>query len=82
MQTLGWIGSIMLAICGLPQAYKSYKDKHSDGISWGFLFLWGFGELFTLAYIVPKFDYPLILNYSINLIFIGIIVKYKFSPKG
>ena len=82
MEQIGWLGSILLSVCAFPQAWKSYKDKHSDGISWAFLALWGFGEIFTLAYVAPKLDAPLIVNYSVNLIFIGIIVKYKFSLKG
>ena len=38
---LGWIGSLCLAICALPQAWQSFKEKNSNGISWGFLMLWG-----------------------------------------
>lgn len=28
----GWFGSLLLAICGLPQAIKSFKEKNSDGV--------------------------------------------------
>jgi uncharacterized protein with PQ loop repeat len=79
MQTLGWIGSILLAICGLPQAWKSYKEKHSDGISWGFLTLWGLGELFAFVYVLSRLDYPLIFNMSINLLAISVILYYKWN---
>jgi len=81
LQTIGYIGSIMLAICGAPQAYKSYKEKHSDGISLGFLVLWTLGEIFTFIYITPKMDIPLMLNYGSNLVFLSIIWKYKFNKK-
>lgn len=79
LETFGWLGGIMLAICGAPQAYKSYKEKHSNGISLGFLILWTLGEIFTFIYVVPKMDIPLLFNYTANLIFLSIIWKYRFN---
>lgn len=81
METLGWIGSIMLALCGLPQAIESFRTKSSDGLTWGFLLLWAFGEIFTFAYIMPKMDLPLLLNYTANIIFLAIIIYYKMKPR-
>ena len=78
---VGWIGSLMLAVCAVPQAYKSYKEGHSEGLSWGLLTLWGAGELLTLAYVLPKMDLPLIVNYLTNILLIGVMVKYKLYPK-
>jgi uncharacterized protein with PQ loop repeat len=78
LEICGWIGAISLAICGAPQAYRSLKTQSSDGISNAFLILWGIGELLTLVYILPKWDWPLIANYTVNIIFIGIIARYKF----
>jgi uncharacterized protein with PQ loop repeat len=80
LELLGWAGSILLAFCGLPQAYHSYKFKNSDGMTWGMLLMWGFGELLTIIYILPKFYLPLLFNYTANLVFIGIIVFYKIKP--
>ena len=81
MEFLGWFGSILLAFCGLPQAIESYKTKCSDGLTWGFLFMWSFGEILTFLYVLPKLDLPLIFNYSANIIFLIIIVYYKIKPK-
>ena len=81
MEFLGWFGSILLAFCGLPQAVESYKTKCSDGLTWGFLFMWFSGELLTFAYVLPKLDLPLIFNYSANIIFLIIIIYYKIKPK-
>ena len=77
---IGWIGSILLAVCGLPQAWMSYKDKNSDGISWAFLLLWGFGELFCLGYVYKNLDLPLLVNYGINILIIGTMIYYKINP--
>jgi uncharacterized protein with PQ loop repeat len=81
MEIIGWIGGILLAFCGLPQAIESYKTKNSDGLTWGFLIMWGVGELFTIVYIIPKWHWPLIFNYTANIIFISIIVYYKIKPR-
>jgi uncharacterized protein with PQ loop repeat len=78
---IGWAGSILLAFCGLPQAIESYKTKNSDGLTWSFLFMWGAGELLTILYVLPKWHWPLIFNYTANLVFISIILYYKFHPK-
>ena len=81
METLGYIGSIMLAICGLPQAIESFKTKSSEGLTWGFIGLWFWGEIFTFAYILPKMDLPLLINYSANIIFLSVIIYFKLFPK-
>jgi uncharacterized protein with PQ loop repeat len=81
METLGWIGSILLAFCGLPQAIESWQTKNSDGLTWGLLSMWFAGEVFTFIYILPKMDLPLIFNYAANLIFLSVIIYYKLFPR-
>jgi len=81
-EIMGWLGSICLAICGIPQAWQSYKDKHSDGISWGFVLLWAFGEIFALAYVYDKLDLPLLLNYATNILILAVILYYKIKPQN
>lgn len=73
----GWIGSALFAICGLPQALQSIKDGNSRGLNWFFLLAWFGGEIFTIIYVWPKMDLPLLANYAVNLIFLGIMLKYK-----
>lgn len=83
METLGWIGSLLLAFCGLPQAVKCYRDKHAIGLDWGFLVAWFTGELFTFVYILPKMDLPLMVNYSANILFLCVIIYFKlFGAKN
>ena len=82
MEALGWIGGSLLAVCGIPQAIQAMKDGHANGLNWGFIGMWGMGEIFTLAYVFPKLDWPLLFNYSVNLIFLLPIVFYKLFPRG
>lgn len=79
---LGWLGSVCLALCGVPQAMQSYKEKHSDGISWGFLLLWAFGEIFALLYVFDKLDMPLLMNYAANILIVGVMLYYKIKPQS
>lgn len=81
LDTIGWIGAWLMAICGLPQAWQSYQQGHSDGLSKYLLWLWSLGEIFTLIYVLPKFDWPLIFNYGTNLFSLSIIVWYKLKPR-
>lgn len=81
MENIGWIGSILLAFCGLPQAVESIKTKSSEGLTWGFIGMWFLGEIMTFIYILPKMDLPLLFNYTANIIFLAIIIYFKLMPK-
>ena len=82
MELIGWTGSILFAICGIPQALDSFKRGNSEGLTWAFLLMWFWGEGLTLIYIIPKLDYPLLFNYSCNLICLLIILRYKIKPRN
>lgn len=77
METIGWIGAILFALCGLPQAWECYRTGNSRGLSWGFLGMWFGGEILTIIYVWPKGDIPLLFNYFLNLVFLLVMVKFK-----
>lgn len=83
IELIGYIGSLLFAFCGLPQCIKCFREKNSDGLSWGFLFMWLGGELCLLYYTFFNIglDIPLLMNYTINLLFLTVIFKYKIKPK-
>ncbi len=81
METIGWLGSLLLAFCGLPQALESYRTKNSDGLTWGFLLMWFWGELLTFVYVFPTMMLPLVFNYTANMIFLVVILFYKIKPQ-
>jgi uncharacterized protein with PQ loop repeat len=83
LEKIGWIGSLLFAFCGLPQAINSWKEKNSYGLTWSFLLMWLFGEIFTLIYVFNKQDVtPLLTNYILNLVFLIVILWYKIFPKN
>ena len=74
---MGWLGSVLLSICGMQEAYKAYVTKECH-IGWFMLITWGLGEILTLLAIFK--DAPLgylILNYGLNIAFISVMVYYK-----
>ena len=79
MKTLGWIGSILLALCAAPEAYIAYMTKDSH-LSWTFLLMWYIGEIFIAIPVIFKIKEPfLILNYLLNILLISVIIFYKFT---
>ena len=77
LEFFGWAGSILFALCGMPQAYQSYKQGHSRGLNWAFILMWGMGEIMTFIYVLPKMDIPLLFNYTINMAFLIVIIYFK-----
>lgn len=73
----GYIGGILLALCGAPEAYLALKTGDS-ALSWTFLAMWGIGEVCILIPVLFKIkEKYLILNYLLNVVFIGIICLCK-----
>jgi uncharacterized protein with PQ loop repeat len=84
---LGWFGNIILSIGVFPQVIQTYRTHDVDSFSWSFLLMWAFGVLFTFIYIlhdnslVKKYQYPLLLNYLVNILatFYLVIAKFIYS---
>lgn len=80
---IGWLGAALFAICALPQVVKTFKTKKADDLSWLFLLLWFFGEIFTFAYlIVDDFKigtthFPLYINYVFNTLMVVYLMYAK-----
>ena len=83
MELIGWVGSFLLTFCGVPLAWQSYKDGHSNNINMTFLQMWLWGEVLVLIYVLAQATllYPLIANYAFNIILIAVIMRYKLSPR-
>ena len=76
IRLVGWMGSLLLAFCALPQAMESVERGYSLGVSPAFILMWGIGEILSAVYVYKtrdRVDWPLITNYTLNLTFISII---------
>lgn len=87
MEIIGWIGGLLFAFCAVPQAIKTYKTKLAGDISWWFLGMWVFGEIFTLIYVIDdntfygNWQYPLLANYFFNIILVSFIIFVKWKSE-
>jgi uncharacterized protein with PQ loop repeat len=80
MQTIGYLGGVLLAICGIPEVIRTIKDQRCH-LGWAFLLLWFFGEVFMEIYAIGLWDFPLLFNYTFNLILVGIMLYFKIKTK-
>ena len=88
-ETIGWIGNILFAICGIPQVIKTYRTKSARDLSILFLWLWFAGELLTFTYIIigdietGQAHFPLYFNYIVNIAMASFLLyaKYVYPQK-
>jgi len=78
MNTIGLIGSLLLTFCGVPELYRTIKDKKCH-LGWGFLSMWLFGEVFCLFYGFDLKEIPLLINYTFNLFVVSVMCYYKIK---
>lgn len=81
MSEIAWIGSLCLAVCGIPLAIEVYKKKDASHINNPFLILWTLGEILTLVYVLYQREYALAFNYTANLLTLLVVFYYKINPQ-
>ena len=70
------LGSVLLAFCGVPEAYSCYKNKYC-GIGYPMLLMWLFGEILLIIFALQTAQYFLLINYIANLAFVSVMLRYK-----
>ena len=80
IETIGWLGSFLLAICAIPEMLIAIQTGNSN-LSWYFLSFWLGGEILALVYVILKSTkinlLPLLLNYMLNIICLCVIIYIK-----
>lgn len=84
MEIVGWMGAILFAMSAAPQAWMSYKQGHSEGVSNGLLSMWFGGELLSMIAMAaePQIIWYVMFNYVLNFLFLLVIIHYKIHPRG
>ena len=83
-ETIGWVGNILFAICGLPQVIKTFRSKSANDLSIVFLWLWLWGEILTFLYILigdwqtGLAHFPLYFNYIVNIFMAVYLIYAKY----
>ena len=70
------LGSLLFALCAVPQAYKTWQDKTGD-LSWWFLFMWLGAELLMVNYAMRTAQWTLLGNYAANMMCLGVLIYYN-----
>lgn len=79
---LGTVGALAFGLCGFPQAIKSFKDGHSQGISTFMIALWMLGAVSMFVYVTVKYlDVMLMINYVVNMGVAGVMGWFKIWPR-
>lgn len=78
LEILGYVGSISLSVCAIPQLIKVLITKNVSSLSIYNLITWSFGCISMTIYVLfTTFDIPLLINYAINSgIAMSILVLY------
>lgn len=80
---LGWLGFVLLTGSALPQAFKTYREGHAEGLSWGMLWLWLIGLIVMSTHVIlTKASQALLLNYMLTSGAVIVIILYKAFPKS
>lgn len=80
IKSIGWVGSVLLALCGLPLAIEAVANRGVSNLNLYFTFMWYIGEICVLIYVIKThgFDRPLLFNYVLNIIFVSIVLFFYF----
>lgn len=77
--SIGWIGSVLLALCAVPELIRTIRTKKCH-IGFGMLLTWYFGEILVLYYIMSSlWSAPMIFNYVLNIAIISVMIIYKLT---
>lgn len=82
IQLLGYVGLGFIMMASVPQAIKTVKQGHSDGLSATYIMSLITGFSLLIVYLcLSKLLIPIFINYTVNLISYSIIAYYKFFPR-
>jgi uncharacterized protein with PQ loop repeat len=80
MNTIGLVGSLLLALSGIPEMIRTIRDKRCH-VGWGLLLMWFFGEVLCVVYGLQLGEIPLLINYLFNVVIISVMLFYKIRTQ-
>jgi len=78
----GYASALFFALCVIPQALKSYRDGHSEGISGTFIILLMVALITGMIYAAPRDVISMLLSYISNFTGYMVIAYYKAFPRS
>ena len=74
----GWFSLILFGLSGIVPVIEAIHDGFTP-IPWSLLIVWLLGEICAILHVWPRRDWPLLLNYFVNLGCLIILIYYKVS---
>ena len=72
-----WLGSLLLAVCGLPELIRTIQDSKCH-VGYGMLTCWLLGEILVAIHVYRTHkDKALLTNYAVNIIILLVLWYYK-----
>ncbi len=80
---LGWAGAGFFAFCAVPQVVQTLREGHARNLNSLFLWMWFWGAILcAVGSVLDVGVVPwLLFNYSMNLLCVVILLKYKLFPR-
>ncbi|GGX18472.1 SemiSWEET family sugar transporter [Aquimarina muelleri] len=81
VEIIGFVAATLTTIAFLPQVYKTWKTKSTEGLSSSMLFALLFGMLGWLIYGLLIYSLPIIFANTITLVSMFVLVYFKYRYK-
>ncbi len=84
IELIGWTGSFLLAVCGLPLLLGAVQSPQiAKQMSGAFLYCWLLGEILVLGYAATlgEAGLPLWINYVTNIVCILGVLWIRWRPE-
>lgn len=81
LEIIGWLGSGLLLICSVPQAIRTVREGHCEGLSASMLWMWLGGMALMLVYLIPLGVWPPVASHCFNILLAGTMAWYKHFPR-
>jgi len=75
----GWVATILLTICAIPQLCKILKTKNVRDVSVKMWWAYFIGHLFAITYAYLIQQPPLLIKYGVNIIISIIIIIFYYK---
>lgn len=84
IKLLGLIGGFCFAYCGVPVAIASFSKGGSIGtpVSVAWMILVGAVAMYAYLYLSYGFDWLLAINYSVEALSWGVVLRYHYLPRS
>lgn len=81
-EMMGTIGSLIICASAVPQIWKTYRTKFTDGLSGSYLAILMLGMTMILLYVLYMKNIVFIFGNGLSLTLTGILVGLWFRYRG